>query len=156
MPLPTTRCLDVAINYRHLVNFAGSGLSKMAALHDLRLTIHTYDSNDWNDRDEVYRNQMEALAKAASKCPNLQYVRMEMETSRLAFLSTAGLSRSWKITWEREPGSHSQKLVPRFQLLGERADWSLRPRSMWTNEEKKAEYVKDTKVPLNYLGSPRG
>ncbi|KAL1879863.1 hypothetical protein Daus18300_001702 [Diaporthe australafricana] len=155
MPLPSTQCLDILINYQNLVNFATRGLFKMSALRSLRLNISTCFFNGATDRAAVCTKQMEALEKAASRCPDLRYVRMEMETD--PFLpSVAGLSRSWSITREREPGSSSRKLVAKFHLLGADADWVLRPKSMRTIEDKKAQYVKDTRVALTYLGGPRG
>lgn len=60
----------------------------------------------------------------------------------------ADLSCSGEIIWERR--LRCKKLKPVFKVLDEEADKSLRPQSMWTDPEKRAQYVKEDLDELVY------
>lgn len=142
LPLPTTRLLDITIHYKHLVGFSGAGLSRMSALEYLSLNVYVYDISQWDDSHIVGENQQKALGKAAKNCPNLRYVRMKMGATGPVSAPIAGLSCSREIVRERKP--RCKKLQPVFKLLDARTDKLMRPQSMWTEREKRAQYVEET------------
>ncbi|KAK2613946.1 hypothetical protein N8I77_000812 [Diaporthe amygdali] len=162
MPLPETRILDIAIYYPHLIGFVTKGLSEMLALEYLTLKVYVYDVSQWNSRNEVIEIQLKVLGNLAGTCPKLRYARMEMSNivgDGHAFSSDTypvppaieGLSRSWKIDREFRPGSCTKKLHPLFTILDAESDKSLRPQSMWSEQEKRDQYITETTEPLGYL-----
>lgn len=161
MPLPTTRFLDIAIYYPRLVGFVTKGLSEMAALEFLTLKVYVYDASQWDGRQEVEGTQLEVLRKVADACPRLRYVRMQLSNLAGDYQAFGpntypvppaidGLSRSWKIDRKRRPDSRSRRLHPYFTILDAKADKSLRPQSMWSEQEKRDQYITETQEPLEY------
>lgn len=148
LPLPTTRVLDVTIHYRHLVGFSGKGLSEMSALECLSLSVYVSDISEWDDVRIIGEKQLKVLGKATNSCPNLRYVRMKMGDTGPVSAAIAGLSCSGEIIWERRP--RFKKLKPVFKELDVEADKFLRPQSMWTDPEKRAQYVEEDLDELVY------
>lgn len=142
LPLPTTRFLDIAIHYKHLVGISGTGLSRMSALECLSLNVYVYRISEWDDSRMVGENLLKALGKAAKNCPNLRYVRIKMGSMGPVTAPIAGLSYSGEIIRERWPGYRNLK--PVLKLLDAETDKFLRPQSMWTEREKRAQYVEET------------
>ncbi|KAK7712714.1 hypothetical protein SLS64_001429 [Diaporthe eres] len=146
LPLPATRFLDITIHYKHLVGISGAGLSKMSALECLSLNVYVYRISEWDDSRTVDENLLEALGKAAKNCPNLRYVRIKMGATGPVRAPIAGLSCSGEIVRERRP--RCRNLHPVFKLLDAATDKLLRPQCMWTEAEKRAQYVDE---PLDEL-----
>lgn len=142
LPLPTTRYLDITIHYKHLVGISGKGLSRMSALECLSLNVYVYDISEWDDSPMVGEKLLKALGKAAKNCPNLRYVRIKMGAMGPVTAPIAGLSCSREITRERR--RRCRKLKPVFKPLDAETDKFLRPQSMWTETEKRAQYVEET------------
>lgn len=148
LPLPNTRYLDITIHYKHLVGVSGIGLSKMSALECLSLSVYVYQISEWDESHIVGEKQLKALGKAAKSCPDLRYVRMKMGATGPVHASIAGLSCSWEIFRERRP--RFKQPQPVFKVRDVRADKLLRPQSMWTVTEKRAQYVKEDRDKLGY------
>lgn len=141
LPLPETRCLDTTIHYRHLVSFVGKGLSEMSALEYLSLDIYVYVISEWDD--EIGSKQLKALNGAAETCPNLRYIRLNFGATGPVFPGVTIHSCSAEIIRKPRPGSPSKKLYTSIRPLDEETEKPLRPRSLWTEEEKKSQYVEE-------------
>lgn len=148
LPLPTTRILDIAIDYNHLINFSWMGLSKMAALERLSLNVYVYRVSQWDDLHIIGQKQLRALNNAAMTCPNLRYARITMGAKGPASAAIADLSRSWEIV--RVRSRLLNEVHPVFKALDAEADKLLRTQSMWTSVEKKVQYVKEDLGELAY------
>lgn len=148
IPLPTTRFLDIAIHYKHLVGISGIGLSRMSALECLSLNVYVNRLYEWDDIHEAGENLLKAIGKAAKNCPNLRYIRINMGATGPVYASIAGLSCSGEIVRERKP--RCRKLQPVFKPLDTETDKLLRPQSMWNGREKRAQYVEETLDELVY------
>lgn len=146
LPLPTTRYLDVTIHYQHLVGFSQEGLSQMSALECLSLNIYVEHISEWDD--EIGEKQQRALEEAGEKCPKLRYMRLKFGATGPVSPRVAAFSCSAEIYRVRRP--RCKNLWPRVKPFEGRSDKSLRPRSMWTEEEKKDEYMEEFLDGLRY------
>lgn len=149
LPLPTTRCLDITIHYRHLAGFVGTGLSKMSALECLSLGIYVYGISEWDD--EIGTKKLSAMNKAANTCPKLRYIRLRFGAAGPVSPRVAAHSCSAEIVRQRRPGPRCRKLFPGIKPLDAGTEKSLRPQSMWTEEERKSQYVSEFLDGLVYF-----
>lgn len=120
----------------------------MSALECLRLSVYVYDISQWDDVRIIGEKQLKALGKAANACPNLRYVRMKMGDTGPVSAEIADLSCSREIVREHRP--RCKKLKPVFKELDMEADELLRPRSMWSEPDKRAMYVQEDFDELVY------
>lgn len=146
LPLPTTRYLDITIHYRHLVGFCRAGLSQMSALECLSLNIYVRHISEWDD--EIGEKQRRALELAGENCPKLRYMRLKFGATGPVSPRVAAFSYSAEIYRVRP--RRCRNLRPRVKVFEGGSDKSLRPRSMWTEEEKKDEYMEEVLDKLRY------
>lgn len=131
--LPTTRFLDISIDFKDLVGFADIGLSRMSALECLVLNVSvTSPFFEWSA--EMSEERGKVLNRAAENYPNLRYIRINVDAPGI---SRAYLSGSWEILREQRHGSHFSAVFPIFKPLDAQTNKSLQPQSIWTKEEKK-------------------
>lgn len=135
--LPTTLFLDISIHLKDLVVFTGIGLSRMSALECLVLTVSaTSPFFEWSA--EMSEEREKALKRAAENCPNLRYIRINVDAPDVSRAFPIG---SWQILREQRHGAHASAVYPIFRPLDAHTDKLLRPQSMWTEEEKKGLYM---------------